>query len=402
MDNAIHTKSNTTPLVVDDVQKETPQKPHAARTMEKLGKNANLEDFSSVLAQMLEQNSKDFKQQNLQNLFKNDVVKQNNKMLENMLNTKELIPYIGRKQIKRSIAISMEYWDLLKTSKSTIKFKKDQIETLLDCCKEWNAIITKQRKLKDGEKMSDDEIEFVEFVCEEFKEWFKDEPKIEAIKHKWNALYKKLRNEQLWWQRKRTEINGILQEKRDDLTKEAREKLNKSTTWMGSLLVGVGTALQIASAVITVCGGFGIGPAVPSGVTSGMKTVGAGMKTLGNQINKKHAQKNEAEAERLMREAAEAQRLMKRMDGIYASFYSMTQDAGKMDQLFSDFMDSMKSQSKSGGKIFDGMNRKGKAVNLVMLQTNVKRIIASFKALQATSNRILQTIDNAQNRFNSN
>merc|ERR1712228_742938 len=151
--------------------------------------------------------------------------------------------------------------------------------------------------------------------------------------------------------------------------------------WMGSLLTGVGTALQVSSAVITICA---------------MKMVGTGMKPLGKYINKKYAQGNKGKADGSA-EDAESEKLMNKMDRIYESFCSMTQDADKMNELFGDFVDNM----KTGNVSFDGLHQEGKKVNLIMLQNNVKSIVRSFEELMTTSNEILQTIDDAQNRFNS-
>merc|ERR1712228_1156737 len=192
------------------------------------------------------------------NLFKNDVVKQNNKILENLLNTKELIEHIDQDRIKQSVDLSMRYWTLLKESKGTIKEKKGGIDSLLDICEQWNIIITKQRKLTQGSQLNDDEIGFIKYVCDEFKEWFKDEPKIESIRQKWSDLYKELSVEQAWWQRKKTEIVDFLKKQKDKIDAARLKKLNQSSTWMSKLLIGIGTVLATSAAVVLVVGGIAL------------------------------------------------------------------------------------------------------------------------------------------------
>ena len=161
--------------------------------IKKLDENPTLDNFSSAFAVMLKNDSLNFKQQNMHNLFQNDVIRANRKILETMLNSKELIEYIEPKKIENSIDLCMKYWQLLKESKSTIKRKNDQIYPLLEYSKEWNNIITKQRALGRGQQMEDDEIEFIEYVCSAFKEWFKDESNIKSIKDKWNKLFVEFR-----------------------------------------------------------------------------------------------------------------------------------------------------------------------------------------------------------------
>merc|ERR1712228_662866 len=50
-------------------------------------KSSNLETWSFALAQLLKRDSLNFKQQKLQNIFKDDSVKQNEKILQNMLSS---------------------------------------------------------------------------------------------------------------------------------------------------------------------------------------------------------------------------------------------------------------------------------------------------------------------------
>ena len=207
-------------------------------------------------------------------------------------------------------------------------------------------------------------------------------------------------HEQLWWRRKRTEIIHILREKRDNLTKEAKEKLHKCSTWMGSLLVGVGTALQVASIVFTIVGKFG-GYCPSQCVISTTRAVGKKMNSYGIKL-KKHGNKNRAEVEQLLLKANDSEKLMNKLDKIHQSFYRMTQDAAKMDKLFSDFVMNISNPHKKGHAVIDNIQRNGNKVNLMMLQLNIKSIIKSFETLQITSNEILKTINNAQDTFNSN
>merc|ERR1712048_688566 len=146
----------------------------------------------------------------------------------------------------------MLYWKLLQKSKGTIKLKKNQVDTLLDYCQEWHAIIGKQRKAKTP--LDEDEIGFIGYVCEAFKEWFKDEPKIEKIKEQWAALYEELRHEQLWWQQKKTEIVAFLKKQKEKMEKEAREALMTCSSWIGSLCEGLGVVMIAVGVVVLAVG----------------------------------------------------------------------------------------------------------------------------------------------------
>merc|ERR1712048_91315 len=106
---------------------------------------------------------------------------------------------------------------------------------------------------------------------------------------------------------------------------------------------------------------------------------------------------NQTKANKLYEKANQSQILMTKMEKIAQGFKDMTQDSGRMDKLFTDFMDDMKNPKEKSGKI-DKMNEKRK-YNLIILQSNVKSIIGSFELLQKHSNEILETIDKAQDRF---
>merc|ERR1719203_1420280 len=129
-----------------------------------------------------------------------------------------------------------------------------------------------------------------------------------------------------------------------------------------------------------------------------IKMVGTKMKDYGKEKNAKYAKMNQVEADKLLLEAKKHERMQNKMNAIYKSFYVMAHDAGKMDELFSDFVDTMKVQNGKGMKMMPG---KGKRVNLIMLQSNVRSIIRSFQTSMTTTNHILMTIDNAQDRFNA-
>ena len=153
----------------------------------------NIETWSAILAQMLKRDSLNFKQQKLEKIFKDDVIKQNKQILDEILSKKKITKHIKREKIENSLNLSMEYWDSLKESKGAIKLKKSEIESLIDCSKEWHKLIVNQRKLKKGERMNDDENDYIsEYVCNAFSKWFSDEPKLVKIKKKWRLLIKKL------------------------------------------------------------------------------------------------------------------------------------------------------------------------------------------------------------------
>ena len=157
--------------------------------MQELQKNPDMKSFTSVLAEMFREEAENMKLQNIKNSFQSDVMAQNKKILENLLTTKEFIKDIDQSRIKKSVDLSMRYWDLLQESKGIIRLKKDQIDTLLDYCSEWKNILEKQiEEKRNGKDLDEDEIEFVELVRDELKQWFEDKPEIEEIKGKWRKL----------------------------------------------------------------------------------------------------------------------------------------------------------------------------------------------------------------------
>merc|ERR1719203_87079 len=284
----------------------------------------------------------------------------------------------------------MRYWDLLKSSKSTIKLKKDQIDTLLSCCRVWSTIITKQRNLKQGQTVDEDEIEFVEEVCDEFKEWFKDEPKLESMKDEWRRLHGELRNDQMWWQKKKTKIVNYLKQQSEELDEAARQKLEECATWIGTLCAGVAVLCTAAAAAAFVVGG---GAAIVGAVV----VIAGAISGTAYAANSAYNEANK-EAKLLRMKSADSIKLATKMKNIAKGFKEMTQDSGKMDKLFGDFMDDMRKPKKVSGKV-QKMHDK-KKYNLKKLQFHVASIIKSFELLQKHSIDILETIDHAQNRFN--
>ena len=190
------------------------------------------------------------------------------------------------------------------------------------------------------------------------------------------------------------------------MEKEAKEKLLQCSSWIGSLLVGVGTVMAAAGAIVLVVGAVGVivgASVVSAGVAVGaaaVAAVGAVVIGGGMMINDKVKKANATEAARLKSKANKSQQLMTKMEKITQGFKDMAQDSGRMDKLFMDFMNEMQNPKKKSASI-DKMQQRRK-INLVLLQSNVKSIIGSFAALQKYSIEILDTIDKAQDRFNSN
>merc|ERR1711997_1316830 len=128
-----------------------------------------------------------------------------------------------------------------------------------------------------------------------------------------------------------------------------------------------------------------------------MGAVGAVGIGCGIAMNNSLKKKDKTEAAKLKKKANKSQILMTKMEKIAQGFKDMTQDSGRMDKLFTDFMNDMQTPKKKNNK--NAKMHEKKKINLISLQSNVKSIIASFKSLQKHSEDILKTIDKAQDRF---
>ena len=91
-------------------------------------------------------------------------------------------------QRKRAVDLSMHYWDLLKQSKSITKLFKDKVDTVLRASKEWNDILSTSIR---GDKLNDEQIEFVSFVFDEYKNYFASNESFNALNDEWNAFMRK-------------------------------------------------------------------------------------------------------------------------------------------------------------------------------------------------------------------
>eukprot|EP01083_Nonionella_stella_P093885 263344_1 len=88
--------------------------------------------------------------------------------------------------------MSMEYWELLKTSKSNIKSLKNKVDSIVDACDEWNQILLQQI---DGKQLQKSQIDFTSYVADEFKVYFdNDDAILNQQNNQWATFVQKLRN----------------------------------------------------------------------------------------------------------------------------------------------------------------------------------------------------------------
>eukprot|EP01083_Nonionella_stella_P049194 131209_1 len=98
----------------------------------------------------------------------------NSKLLSSILARVQSVD-VDKLKALESADMSMEYWELLKTSKSSIKSFKNKVDSIADVCDEWNKILLQQM---DGKQLQKKQIDFTSYVADEFKAYFDNDDAI--------------------------------------------------------------------------------------------------------------------------------------------------------------------------------------------------------------------------------
>ena len=122
----------------------------------------------------------------------NEILRLNKTNSEHLSTILKRIRAIKAQEIQQqNVDLSLKYWDELKSTKSAFKLLLDAVDSLLDTNSEWNAILIEQ---KEGKSLSDDKIEFISFVADEYKKYYnRDDAQMKSIEDKWRSLNEEIR-----------------------------------------------------------------------------------------------------------------------------------------------------------------------------------------------------------------
>jgi len=352
-------------------------------------KHQNFASLTTLMGTLLKDRTKSYAEHKLKELLKGNLMKQNTKILNALLKTREFMKHVDESKIRESIELSNEYWRLLKVSKQIITNKKTQINKLLTASKRWKKILEKRIKYENDEgpapsKLDGNYMKYVEKqLCAYFSAGSEDTEQMAA---KWANLTEKMAEQHSWWQEKYEWFKDFKQKQWEKMKQKAQSFWG-CVDMVGGVLKWIGAAVTVCAAVVAV-----ICAAPVALIVCGVAAT-ASLVAYGSQKFAKSRQKQ------LVKETRHASVVEKSVKKVMDAFNTMKKDGSIMDKLFSDFGRLLCAPKEHAKEIEDEAKNEGDEVNWYMMNDNVEEIITSLDDLKGVCADLIDQVDKSQKNF---
>lgn len=285
----------------------------------------------------------------------------------------------------RAVDLSMEFWDLLKESKSITKTFKDKVETILACSEEWYSILS---IIMNGNKLNEEQIDYISYVLDEYNKYFLPNPSFKHVNNMWTSFMKNYQE----YKRREDEYRRM----------EARQRYEADNKQQSVFSADI---VQKLSCALIVIGGFIAYYYHSININDNYRAIGYLLIVLGIAgffVGRSRHKSEEKNAVNMTRYGS-TKSMDEESHGLVSespahNVVEIKQLGTVSDQNMRSFFVEFMEELNQANNCNDDVERD----NFKEVRVTLGKIMKGFKALQDQCTQMIDRIDNIQNRFNKN